>query len=685
MNSKITEQVALFDDEALAALGNKGLLRRAQKDIEKGVQIKVDSDAPDGLHITVGSCHVRIPESGPAQATCSCPSVSICQHILAACLFLRRQASSASPEVSGDVIDGVRKELLGYSADTLAKWAGKKAFNDAVATLRTDVRVEVEEKGVVTVRIPDLNVECRYGPSGGLEGLIVSDGTADIRKAGVLAILAYQQFHGVKLEVNADEAARLTDVQGAPRSRQEILSSTDKLLDEVLQLGLSHGSESLAQRASTLAVSALGVNLPRLSLALRAVADETRLICKRDAKANESALLSALGRVHALSAALQASGENPAPALVGWHRTRYDEIGHLELHGLGAYQWTTRSGYDGLTVILWDNAGKRWQTWSESRPRHLQQDFKPSERYKQDGPWSGAASPEHISKGHFKLMKAKRNPAGRLSASAKSQAIALGMTEPETLDFGSYAFDSWAELRAHVSRQTPIGLNETGRLSDVVVLRPKHWGPPRFDSTLQVFSMELEDDKGDVVKAVLPFNEMNEPAIKFLERMDIRKQKAWSMVGKAWRQGFSIEVFPVSILCARGKDDSAVLNPFFDGEPLGKSVWQRIALVVRSDEEEEWTSDDDEERSGSLQHSLLDQCLTQMEDALLVIAEAGCAHVPELTKQRVGEAAKRAKRLGLPLIGEITGGLATAGTMASADVLKASYLCQMHRQAALRL
>ena len=63
----------------------------------------------------------------------------------------------------------------------------------------------------------------------------------------------------------------------------------------------------------------------------------------------------------------------------------------VDLVGLGAQQWRTRSGYAGLTVFFWDLAARRWATWSDSRPAYYASvQFDPAQRYSSEGAWPDA-------------------------------------------------------------------------------------------------------------------------------------------------------------------------------------------------------------------------------------------------------------------------------------------------------
>ncbi|GAA2223522.1 hypothetical protein GCM10010413_15960 [Promicromonospora sukumoe] len=79
-----------LDDDALKALGNAGLLRRARKD----TVTEVSHDAK-GAVLDVSGVTVRVDGRGPAAVACDCPTAGVCQHVLTACLW----ATGVAPDV----------------------------------------------------------------------------------------------------------------------------------------------------------------------------------------------------------------------------------------------------------------------------------------------------------------------------------------------------------------------------------------------------------------------------------------------------------------------------------------------------------------------------------------------------------------------------------------------------------
>src|SRR5947209_4532970 len=92
--ARLHHALAAFDDDALAALANKGLVRRARKDLETSQPEIVESADEDRLRLEVGDALVEIAMP-VAQSRCGCPAGGICRHILAAVIFLKESTPGA--------------------------------------------------------------------------------------------------------------------------------------------------------------------------------------------------------------------------------------------------------------------------------------------------------------------------------------------------------------------------------------------------------------------------------------------------------------------------------------------------------------------------------------------------------------------------------------------------------------
>lgn len=666
LETSLRRLAASLDDAALEALASKGLLRRAQKDRERAVPVNVLGEEAGVLRVQVGDATVALPGSGPAAARCSCPAGGICQHILGTVLFLRQPTAEALTEAATPA-PSCEAGLLLLTREQLEQWAGKAAFR-AGCDLAARSGFEVERKHGLQVRLSALNLECHFVAGGGLDGAIVSGSRHDPRAVVAAAVIALQRAAGQAWQFPSHDGA-LEAAAGAPRTRAEVLAACQALLTEALSVGLARLSTAHQQRWATLAVSALGVQLPRLALAVRGLADEAALAIARDARASLARLLQRMAHVHALCAALASGGDHPRPDLVGQHRTRYDEVGSLDLVGVAAWPWRTASGYEGLTLLFWDAAAKRWNSWSESRPKHQLADFNPVARYTQFGPWEGAASPRQLASSSFRLLNARRNSGFRLSSSSKSRVLVTGATPP--CPVGLPVITEWQRLAEHLARHRNTGLKEADPLDAVVALRPVTWGGRAFDPVQQVFNWLLLDATGTPLLLKLAFDDLSEPAIRFLESVPLETLSDAVAIGRAQITPHGLQFQPHSL----HRPQAGITHLALD-QPQPAAPSSNASTPV---EEDELVASDDEGEAQTPPCPAVVKLLNEVDDALLAWAESGLDGSSGLRSERVRQLAAPAQRLGLNLLGAHVSALGSRAPDATA-LLRCAYVGQLHRQ-----
>ncbi len=550
-NSHFLKQIDQASLEStLEAIASKGLLRRAKKDLQQGETPEIIAETVTVMTIRVADAEVTIPAQGVAKASCNCSAVDVCRHILMSCLWLAQNpaVAEAAPKSEEQPKQSEKsEELLSYSIDDLVKWAGKKTVNAAIALLdQPENLAEIVEAIPITITIPKQNATCRFFPKAGLAGMVCSCKSRECRHL-VLAVLCYQRSHGVAIAGLASPPSSLLAASGSPRSRVEVLQAAKRLLEESISVGLCHLSTAFDQRYTTLAVSATGVNLPRLAKLLRSIAEDLQLISDRHAKANEARLFLTSARTYALCEAILNPilvNQTPPSYLIGWHRTQYEDVGNLDLAGMGAYNWTSASGYAGLTVLFWDILAKQWCSWSEARPTFQGSGFNPRS-YLHTSPWEGANAAE-LSQTRFKLLAAKRNHQNRLSGSTQSQIAAITNLNLQELDFGDRLFQSWDLLYQYAVTMTTVGLKEYDPLHAIVIITPIGWGHKSFDQITQTFTWLVKDVDGAELPLQVPFREVDQQRLKYLESLE--PTNIWGIVAQIKRDRAGIGLYPISLL-----------------------------------------------------------------------------------------------------------------------------------------
>jgi hypothetical protein len=678
-------QLARFDDEAFTALANRGLLRRARKDLEKETP-EIVEESPTRMVMRFGGQRIEFDSRGPAEARCTCPARSGCQHILAAAIAL----GSMAPEAAGTAPEGaittadqelrqpLIQALLDLTPQTLRKHSGKAGYRWAWQfvhdlDIENDLTLTGERNIVITFRHP--RVSFRF-MGGSVDALLSDADIKQIAKYRVAAVLAFQRASGQALEPPEETTPgtaslnlgkdHAPDGRGSAAAlseqRARLLVAVSQLARECVTLGLAHSSSGIHERFATLAVWAQGAQLYRLALLLRRIADHVDMLLERAGGADEQRLFDELTLAYALASALQAAaedGKSPA-ALVGRARTEYEEVGPLELLGLGTSAWRSASGYLGLTMLFWSPSQQAFLSCTDARPE--MQRFDPVARYKAAGPWSGLGAPAVATGRKIMLTGAMLSAGGRISASDKTHATL--MPADATAFISALRFCSrWTELTLERAARRRSLLAEPQPLKDWVVLKPKSLRRPEFDGARQTLLWALLDDQGNVLNAEVPYDTYTAPVI---ERLELFKPKGDVLVVARLRGGSSqLVAEPLSVVDIAASGTAAPVDSlYFDAAPKAGMVGKLLAKLRRQADAAEPVS---------TRISPIPKLLTEAKRWLVLQAERGLAG--ESATAALDQLQGRLKRL-------MAAGFSAFGSASDADaateLLRAHYLCMQY-------
>lgn len=535
-------QLVLYDDEAYAALANRGLLRRARKDLltEKA---EIVEDAPSSLVVRVGPHRVQFDGRGPAYARCSCAARGGCQHVVAAAIVIGSAAAAdpvigVSSEEAGTPAqtpaDSLRGDLLKIPAQELRKFAGKAGYRWAWQfvvdlDIERDLTLSGDRHVVITFRHPPVSFRYMGGPIG---ALLPDTQLKQPAKYQAAAVLAFQRAHGKlpeqleestprgrELNLGKDHELAEAGPSATTDSRARLVDAVRQLACECVTLGLAHLSPGIHERFATMSVWAQGAQCYRLAILLRRITDHVEVQLERAGGADEERLFNELALLYALASAIgQANTRGDVPsALIGRARNEYEEVAQLELLGLGASAWRSPSGYQGLTMLFWSPSHGAFYSCTDARPE-VQRGFDPRARYNAPGPWAGLGGPALASGRRVVLTGAMTSSAGRISASEKIVATVMpGDAQAFVSQLQTYS--RWEDLSRERATMRRSLLAEPQPLKDWVVLHPTRFRRATFDAARQAVVWGLIDDRGAVLSAELSHDTYTAPAIERLEQL----------------------------------------------------------------------------------------------------------------------------------------------------------------------
>lgn len=216
--------------DALAALANRGLVKRAVKELDAGVVPALDTDPagavqgkfPDGTTTTLP------PGTALEAARCSCGATGVCRHRIAVVLaYQRTQEASAPAELwsPGTVTDDDLVALMGER--TLRR--ARRAFQ---AGFRAKLRRPAAQDQTAQAELPTCTVT--FLVPGDLS--YVHTDAVDKDEATALAVWAFREADA--------QGTDTVDVGGSPTTATDLTAVTD-LLDQLLLDGTTNASEVL--------------------------------------------------------------------------------------------------------------------------------------------------------------------------------------------------------------------------------------------------------------------------------------------------------------------------------------------------------------------------------------------------------------------------------------------------------
>lgn len=564
IDAALRDALAGFDKAALAALGNAGLVRRAQRDVEEG-KLALIAAAPGKAEVQADGMTVSIDTRGPRASVCACKALPMCRHRIAAVLFLQGlDASEAETDSDPQEI------IAALDPAALQKWAGKPSWRAALELLAGAGLVEAQGNAVL-VAFADEDEPVRILRGQGFDGIVSKAAKARQKALHTAAVLAARRHFGLALpdlEPAEEPAATRPDADPAFLARIAIA------LGEVAALGFNLAPVPLEESLFELSVSSRADSLPRLAAILRAIAAQVRLRRGRSLAFDPDRMLELSATAYALTRALAANQPERSIALAGKVRRDFAPAPPLELIGCGGERWRTPNGARGVTAWFLEQQSGQWLSTTLARGSGQDPAFNPGDAWRSQVMWQAAPLAE-LARAHFTLEGAHMSADGRLSAPADSKAqIAARKVRIQEQQAG--AISDWGELRHTFQSQSGLGL-ETSTAPAACLLAPSQVGLPYFDELAQQLVWPLRDAQGAWLALTLDHEEPVSIAIEAMESV-MRDNWRGMVLAKLSREGDRLLVTPITLLGEGDPVDLTLWRPQYNPNKPTISWFDRLRL-----------------------------------------------------------------------------------------------------------
>lgn len=561
--SKIGKFLLAIDDQFLIGISNKGIFNRAKKDLEKSGEIKVQLEDTSLKCIFEDGTECIISEDIKAYK-CSCPSRTICKHVIMCYLYVKSNFNSlfGVEENSLDVNGENKKfnfiEFLNIDIENLSKLLGEKDFNEIVKRIDFGVQIEIEETSLLTIRFKDEDYEVKIIPNTKekitpkeiLEEAICSCKSKEICRHKLEAVIQYEIFRGL---IHKED---LTVLNKRSKNGKKLLMEgvflVKNLMEEILFVGVSRLPESIIDKIDSTAVLCRNYNLPNLEKMLRSVKNEVELYMNKNASFSIASLRKRISYIYTTALAIEnCKDENKFYKLCGEHKSTYYDIPPIILNGVGAESWSSKSGYEGITYYYFEENKGQIFTYTNSRPTYY--DNKKRNygiAYSEVPSWGIEGSLEEISQHVIRLNKGKINDERRISSSEQSNAELLEKTDIYKLNFKDIFIDNWQQLLQVYSKEN----------SNIYIIKIASYEKSSFDNINQRFILPIYDEEKSIIYIEIDYSKEIKKMIQRFERMERMKKYPDRILVRAYLKEGQVKVMPIVAYYENGNIVNLTIN-----------------------------------------------------------------------------------------------------------------------------
>ncbi|MDE5753769.1 MAG: SWIM zinc finger family protein [Oscillospiraceae bacterium] len=542
----LQQSLAAADEAYLIGMSNKGIYKRACKDLESGeisMQPKEDS-----LEVSVCGeiCHIKDPLW---ESSCSCPSRTVCRHLITAILWLREnyqddaespgeQEIPETPEQDAEIglPDFLKQTLSQITLPELRKALGSHAG------MVQEQKILLKESSILSGIIPDQSrttVKILYP----LEYSSCSCHKKDLCMHKAAVILAWQLKENLIRPEDLQEQIRNLSPEESGIIRENAAQSY-ALLCDILRWGLVRMPDNLAEHLEASAVQSHALKMADAERMLREIGNKLSECRDRRAVFNPELFLQKLCTCADHLENLQK--ENLSEAELGQFRKVYEEqIQDLEILPVGQRKINTPE-YQGNIYYFLDlnRDSRRFLSYSEVRPVFYENQKK-NTYHGNVMPWN-ANSPMKTLMYDKMILKNAKISDGKLSGSKDTLIMSRTKANLDCEAVRELLYTDFRKLAIAMSEKKSG--SETDRLCFV---SPAVCLSSTFDTHSQYYQMQIADHAGNVIQIRSRYKAEQKKFIELLERIGSEmlenQEKNFVWLCSAYFENGRLHLYPIEV------------------------------------------------------------------------------------------------------------------------------------------
>ena len=509
------------DDDYLTALSNKGILKRAYKDLQSAEISAEYFDDSICVNVSGEKCTIV---STLAESTCTCPSRSICRHIITAILWLKNNFSNENEAASvrehtinhfeeaveSTLPQNLTDELSVFPLKEIQKAMKKRYYNAFIEKAEKGIFPHMEELRIITVDMPEENVVVKLIQP--LEYSACTCHSKELCRHKAAAILTWQLKHKI---VNLKEI-KLNEEKPVHIDIADIHSTaeyTHQFLADILSSGLVRISDEIVENAESIAVMCHNSRLANSERMIREIKNRLQAYVLRKPEFKAEDLFSLImENMILLEKILQTENTEVINRYLGEFKSTYEIFDSIEILPIAWREFSSVAGYRGEIYYFLNkdtNAENKYLTYSDIRP-----DFYENARKRgvSQAPWGLFGTVRELSKSEMRLRLPKLS-GGKISASNETTATITGKVNLNQRAVYENIYTDFSRMVYDIFSKEKAPEKETDRL---VMFAVKKCIRSEFDNIEQTQNIVVEDNFNHILTVKGRYSADNKAFIKEL-------------------------------------------------------------------------------------------------------------------------------------------------------------------------
>ncbi len=548
---ELKKALAGVDDDYLVGISNKGIVKRAYKDVDT---VKIKADYIDGsAYVTVDNtqCVILTPIAG---SSCNCPSRTICRHIITAILWLKKELISEQSEKENVEIlesqtkskeNNLAKELAEYPVEKLQKAMKKKYYNAFIEKVKVGILPQMEELSAITVDIPEDNSVVKLISP--LEYSACTCHSKELCKHKAAAILAWKIKHKV-IELNSlmsiEDGTPSMDIDKLHNCAKNCIEFLERLLSD----GLVRTSDDAAEHSETNAVLCHNADIPNGEKIFREIGNRLKGYLAHSPEFNTNRLFSVIIEAYILMIKIcKETDVKKLKDLAGEFKSSYQISDELELIPLAQRKISSVTGFEG-DVYYFVNKSKSgnklpFLTFSDIRPTFYESNKRSSTS---NAPWGLYGLINVLMSFEMRLTLPKLSGI-KLSSSSETRAVQIckpdlnqrAVYDKVYTDFRKLIEDNFEHITDDDDKET------------LVMLMPQKCVSSDFSEISQTHTIVVEDFYGQCLNVQARYNSK---ARVFFSQLSVvgktmieNPEKSYVIFGNAYIEDGQCQIYPIAV------------------------------------------------------------------------------------------------------------------------------------------